>query len=509
MKRLSLGKDTRTTVAIVFLSLYLALLLPLYAIGLFDVPSVDDFSISPAPAVSNPIDWFKTRIDSTLYGYNHWQGTFSSYFFSFLSPLNFSDMNYYICPLFLLSIFNISLFLMMYQALHVRLHLQIQHTLILFTIVATMAIQLMPSPVEAFYWWSGGFLYIGFFSVAMLAAALFLYLLSKKISWKHTFSYLLLGLLLFIVGGSNYPTAMAMFVFTGYMLLVSIFSKNKEQSLLCLWAVLFSAVSLLLNAIAPGNSTRLVTESVTYVPTIRKTLMIAFRLGFQFFRTWMTAPVFLGLLITAPFAYDALKNTKFKFRYPLLYTIASICMLCALFAPTAYSYGWIGPWRYMNIVYVVFILVVVSNVFYYIGWICAKTNEAFCDRMDEKERIQGQIFNALKRYLPAIPAFVLIFLFIVSQPGFYSDDEISAARTPYATESAINDLRNGSARAYHSQYVERTVHLHNSDETDLIFNPYTTKPHLLYFDDITSDPNDWRNALVAVYYGKASVTLAE
>lgn len=126
-----------------------------------------------------------------------------------------------------------------------------------------------------------------------------------------------------------------------------------------------------------------------------------------------------------------------------------------------------------------------------------------------KRKDTGTDIQCPKTLFAAIPAFVLIFLFIVSQPGFYSDDEISAARTPYATESAINDLRNGSARAYHSQYVERTVHLHNSDETDLIFNPYTTKPHLLYFDDITSDPNDWRNALVAVYYGKASVTLAE
>ena len=43
--------------------------------------------------------------------------------------------------------------------------------------------------------------------------------------------------------------------------------------------------------------------------------------------------------------------------------------------------------------------------------------------------------------------------------------------------------------------------------TDPRFSPITTRPALLYLGDITTDPADWHNNTMAVFYGKHSVAL--
>ena len=512
MKRFFRTKNIRVTITILFLIVHLLLLLPLYIIGLYDVPAVDDYGAASVlrvamQASNNPLEWIRALWNNMVHIYNSWQGTFSSVFFN-VCPLAVSDTNYYLCPFLLLTLFQVSLLTLLYQVLHKRLILSVHHTIILYTILSTLFVQLMPSAVEGFYWWSGAFLYIGFLSVAMLTVSLYLHVASKTFSVKRFAGYLVLGCLLFIIAGSNYPTAIATFILFGYIFLHSLLYKRKNLPLAGL-SLLFSAVGLLLNVIAPGNSLRMTVEGVNYVPTLQKTLMISFRLGFQFFRTWMTTPVFLGVLVAIPVIYDALRKATIRFRYPLVYSIASLCMYCAMFSPTAQSYGWIGPARYMNVVYFGFLFFLLSNLFYYIGWFCTKVNAALADRLPERETAEHAVLLQLKPYLWAAAVFVLAFTFVISRPNFYMDATTPARRTPYTTESAFRDLASGNAQNYHTEYMNRLTVLWNPDVKDAMLYPFSTKPALLFFDDVTADTSDWRNALVASFYGKDSVVLIE
>lgn len=73
--------------------------------------------------------------------------------------------------------------------------------------------------------------------------------------------------------------------------------------------------------------------------------------------------------------------------------------------------------------------------------------------------------------------------------------------------SAVNSLRYGYAQTYYSEYLERLTVLEDDSVKDVYFEPFTFYPYLLFFGDITDDPNDWTNRAMSSYYGKDSVTL--
>lgn len=49
--------------------------------------------------------------------------------------------------------------------------------------------------------------------------------------------------------------------------------------------------------------------------------------------------------------------------------------------------------------------------------------------------------------------------------------------------------------------------LYDDSIQDVELQELSVKPYVLYFDDITNNPDDWRNTAVAEYYNKSSVIL--
>ena len=47
--------------------------------------------------------------------------------------------------------------------------------------------------------------------------------------------------------------------------------------------------------------------------------------------------------------------------------------------------------------------------------------------------------------------------------------------------------------------------LHDERIADVVLDPYPVKPYVLFFDDFTEDPEDWRNQGGSAYYGKNSL----
>ena len=71
--------------------------------------------------------------------------------------------------------------------------------------------------------------------------------------------------------------------------------------------------------------------------------------------------------------------------------------------------------------------------------------------------------------------------------------------------SASMSLVNGEAKQY-NQENEIRMDLLNSAEPNVKLAPFSVKPYVIYFDDI-SDPPDWKNTCVEIYFKKESVTL--
>jgi hypothetical protein len=69
---------------------------------------------------------------------------------------------------------------------------------------------------------------------------------------------------------------------------------------------------------------------------------------------------------------------------------------------------------------------------------------------------------------------------------------------------AVYDLRDGDAEEY-DRVADERERLLLSDETNIGLPPFTKKPHLLFFNDVTTDPSDLSNVAMAAYYSKESI----
>lgn len=85
----------------------------------------------------------------------------------------------------------------------------------------------------------------------------------------------------------------------------------------------------------------------------------------------------------------------------------------------------------------------------------------------------------------------------------------TADKNTYTGISALRSLTNGDAAVYYEEAMER--HALYVDETiqDVVIEPYSTRPALFDFEDLTTDTDNWLNLAVSDYYGKNSVKLRE
>ena len=94
--------------------------------------------------------------------------------------------------------------------------------------------------------------------------------------------------------------------------------------------------------------------------------------------------------------------------------------------------------------------------------------------------------------------FILLFgLTIFGQKGFKSLTSYSAA----------SSLISGEASTYKTEQEARLQILNNPDIKNAVLKPFTCKPAVLFFNDITPDSSNWINQAMAKYYDKDSVIL--
>jgi hypothetical protein len=72
---------------------------------------------------------------------------------------------------------------------------------------------------------------------------------------------------------------------------------------------------------------------------------------------------------------------------------------------------------------------------------------------------------------------------------------------------AIRELASGQAKQYYQEAMIRKEIYQDESILDAEVEPYSVKPYLLYFDDITDDPENWKNKGVIEFYRKDSVKL--
>lgn len=460
----------------------LLLLIPMLMLGRYAVMSADDFGYSgtahlawkatDSVLAAVKAAWIETA--ETWYG---WQGTFSAIFLMSMQPALFGESFYALTPALLLSALLLGVFTLCLSLFGEVFHADLRIAGITAAAVCALCSQIPPSPVQAFYWFNGGVYYVFFHGMAMASVALAIRLVRRG-GWGRS---VLLCLLCVLLGGGNFVTALscALLGVGGLGLLYLLKTPGRARLLL---PVLILLAAFAVSIAAPGNANRQAT--VSGGAGVVRSVLLSFRCGLRYPLQWLSLPLFGTLLFLLPLLYRAAAEVDFAFRFPGAVTVLSYCFLSAMFCPPIYAMGNTGDLRLINIIFFTFVLLLTLNLFYWLGWAA------------EKELLS-------KRPGPSVSAVLVL-------SGALTLSYLAGAATGHGITSlgAIGLMRSGEAQAFRACADRRLKVLEDDSIRDALLEPFPSQPYLLYFDDISEDPESGNNICMSIYYGKDSLRIA-
>lgn len=459
------------------------LIIPLMALGAYAVPAADDFSYGAAAHRAFVEGGFcaalKAALGQVAETYVNWQGTFSAVFLMAMQPAVFSEGLYWLTPLIMLVALLGGTFLFCCIVLPEVFSLRRDVAAIIAAVLSILCTQLLPSPVQGLYWFNGSVYYVFFHGLMLAGVALAVRCVLRGGAWRQA----LLCLLCLVLGGGNYVTALSCaIILVSALLLLTLLKDRRSKRLILPTLLLLSAFAV--NMAAPGNSVRqAASEGVGAIPAV----FMSFRHGLSYGFEWLSLPLLGGFAFLAPLMWGAVKASAFSFRFPGLVSLYSYCLFSAMFCPPVYAMGNVGDKRLLNMVYFAYVLLLMLNLLYWLGWTAKRL---------KKSSPGGYGMPLITLLVSAALMLALLGAGVLSGTGLSSI-------------GAVSSILSGEAEEYHSQAQSRFEQLKDQSVTHAVLEDFSVRPYMLYFDDIQPDSGDWRNVDMATFYGKESVSLAQ
>ncbi len=473
----------RTLLLLVTAALLLCLI-PLLYMGRYDVPCADDYNYGIEThrclmQGGSLLQVLGVAAERTATTYRIWQGSYAAVFLMCLQPAVFSEKLYWITP-WLMSLSLLGGLYILCTTLFQRLfELPRRLGAITAGMLGILFLLLVPIPVQSFYWFNGAVYYTFFFGISLAALALAV----KTAQEGGTLRCILLCLLALFLGGGNLVTALSCAILAVSALILLPAAGKKREALRLLAPALALLLGFALNVAAPGNAIRAL--SVEHTPNAVAAILASFEQAAIHALRWLRLPVLAAMLFLWLLFRGALPASRFPFRFPVLVTLYSFCLYAAMFCPTMYALGNPGDWRLRDIIYYAFLLLLALNVLYWTGWVC---------------RRRGRESAAAPRLLPTLLCLLLCVLCLGISAKLQGGISLASAYT---------SLRSGQAAVYSRQAEERVEILRDPQIRDAELDAFLDPPYLLFFDDITPDPLNWRNLGMSAFYGKDSVVLRD
>lgn len=467
------------------------LIIPILNIALYNAPSTDDYSYGFETHMAwenthNIFSVLKEAFKNIAETYRDWQGTFSAVFMFSMQPSIFGIQFYSITTfvlIFILFISNICLT----KTIARRLFKYTKNSAvyIISTILTIFAIEMLPNPVQSLFWWNGSIYYTFYYSIMLLTISAVIKLITSE-NKKSLIVWTILSILLSVfLGGGNYPTALSYILILALVTLSLFISKNKNKYIILAITVI-TIISLLISMVAPGNAVRQATcdNSLGAI----KSVFVAISEGANLIFKWTNLIVIIGLLILLPFILQVIKKSKFKFRYPLVFTIVSFGIFCSQLVPPLYAMNNIGEGRLIDMVYYSYYWLLVLNIGYYAGWLQSKFEEK-----------TNSLMEYINERIIIYVSILFVILFIVCFP--------TKNYKEFTSYKALNSLANNEAVNYHNEIIERYKLFEDKELKDVSLKKLINHPDLLYVWDITEDKDDWVNVAVSQYFNKNSTVV--
>lgn len=497
-------KPASWLVAAVSAAALAVLLIPLMRLAFYAVPWYDGYNFGKY--VKNFLEQeysLKSALEGAVYcvksEWYAWQGAYTATFFSALMPAVWGEEYYFLGPLFIILILPVAVCALTGTLMRTVLKVTDRASCVIVQSgVAAVAVVLIHSAREGFFWYVGGMCYVGVHSFLMLLIVAWIKLLTGKkvISSIFLSIWTLAGAV--VVAGSTYVTALQGLLVGLSIVALGMLLRNR-RFLLLLPSILVYIYGFYKSASAPGNNVRkAVLEEMGMgmdaVSSIFNSFVEAFRQMGKF--TDMVTIVILILLL--PFIWKMI-NKSFSFRYPGLLLLWSICLYATGFTPCLYSLGYIGPERALNVIKLTYQILLFINEVYWVGWLRGKLEQAgritlFGWCWEKKES------SATAKNPPVI--FYLAVGMLIFGIGFINPDRESC----YSSYGAYYSVHLGEAYNFYQEYQERVETIKNGEDVVAV-KPYRYKPWMLCIGELSEDMHSGPNRAIADWYDKEGVVL--
>lgn len=477
------------------LLILIALLIPLFVIGHYNFASVDDIGYAKTAEVV----WDEThsviqtclRQVSYAWGYWHsWQGTFAAEWFTTTALGLFGRNAYYMGTYLSLGgfvLFELFLFMVILKKI---MGADFFRAGIISICIVSIQVLLTPVPVEAFYWFCGSALYTGTYNETVILMTLLILLYHSNGTsghWRRILFYFGIVLFTVLVSGGTYVTLVLMLLLYFFTTIWYWYRRNPGRWFVTVGMILYLA-GFFLNVLAPGNQARLYSAGMEGNSAIMA-IFLALKEALFYMAENAILPCLILAVLFLPLFINIVSQRDYKYPLPIIVTVISFGVFAAQFTPTLYTLGITGAGRIQNLYRWTFYIWLYGNELYWVGWLCRKKLISF----GSMENVQTKKSYLLSGWIAG--GIALCFALYVW------------AGNTLTSLSAVDSLRRGYAQVYYAEYLERLTVLEDDSKKDVCFKPYTYYPYLLFFGDITDDPNDWVNRTMSFYYGKDSVTL--
>lgn len=505
--------------------LFLVSVIPLLLLGRYNVMCIDDYNYGKQVhdtwmATGSLWQSILTALRQTGEFFVEWQGTYVSCFLMAVCPMNFRYEAAFLVPVVMVGMFAGAVFALGKQILTKWLGSDEKRASLVMFLLLFMFYQVMEAPFEGIYWYNGATHYVLMESLFFIMLTLVSGILWTEKKGTMTLRCIFAALLGVIVGGGNLVTALQAEIVLTLLLVFAVVNKRKKTFFVLLPFLTFTA-GFLCNILAPGNAVRASLDmDVGYSPVTA--VILSFYYALVFMMGWTETFVILVWLALLPVLWKIGKKSEKSFAHPVLVTAGAFCLLSAMFTPTLYAVGMVGLSRVDNIIQMVYYLCLFFVTAYWFGWFshrngsCAAgmTNAAERKTAGQGRRPVGQESVGAGRR----PAGELLGLFLESAGNRMTVIcsllvlllwTLTADKNTYTGISALRSLLNGDAAVYYEEAMERHALYVDDTVKDVVIEPFSARPALFDFEDLTTDTENWLNLAVSDYYDKESVRLRE
>ena len=478
-------------------------LVPVFMIAGVDCASGDDYNYGANAhlafvSTGSVVAALKAAIETVIWTYKGWQGTWFDCFVFCLHPEVFSDNGYVLVPYIFIALQVMVYLGFAHHFLKTRWNLGKYYWAIIGLLFLIFSFQLVPSQKSAIFWWVGSVHY----AMPMCMALCGIVLGDKYILHHRIRDLIWLCIIAALIGGATYPAALLLpmavfliwlagFVYGGEH---GEYSKYKDKRNFFLFVPLvLEMIGLILSVIAPGNAVRSASDisqgaepSGGAVATIIKSIIFSVQDAVDTFIAQKTFVLILFLVVVmvtvAVFEGVRRENAadlSMTFAHPVLFALVMFLLNASMYAPRLYAGGVVSS-GYFNFNFWTFCLCTIACTIYLCGYVI------FTRKVAVRDRVYKISF-----------LIALLTCLVIAFVGRHGVKE-------YTDYKCLEYYRSGQAADYKEQMALQRMLMQEEGVEDVVVPEVNNEQGPLMQMPIVSDPDNIDNVMTARFYGKNS-----